>query len=44
MEEHLNKPLEKFQDLLWRELFQFDCADWDFGIYRIINHFAPVEG
>ena len=29
--------LAKFQDLL-RELFQFDCADLDFGIYRIMNH------
>ena len=29
--------LDKFQDLL-RELFQFDCADLDFGIYRIMNH------
>ena len=29
--------VEKFQDLL-RELFQFDCADLDFGIYRIMNH------
>jgi adenine-specific DNA-methyltransferase len=28
--------LEKFQSLL-RELFQFDCADLDFGIYRIMN-------
>ncbi len=28
---------EKFQSLL-RELFQFDCADLDFGIYRIMNH------
>ena len=27
----------KFQSLL-RELFQFDCADLDFGIYRIMNH------
>jgi len=27
----------KFQQLL-RELFQFDCADLDFGIYRIMNH------
>ena len=26
----------KFQHLL-RELFQFDCADLDFGIYRIMN-------
>ena len=33
--QHVN--LEKFQDLL-RELFQFDCADLDFGIYRIMNH------
>ncbi len=30
-------PLAKFQELL-RELFQFDCADLDFGIYRIMNH------
>ena len=29
--------LLKFQDLL-RKLFQFDCADLDFGIYRIMNH------
>ena len=29
--------LAKFQSLL-RELFQFDCADLDFGIYRIMNH------
>ena len=28
---------EKFQDLL-RQLFQFDCADLDFGIYRVMNH------
>ena len=28
---------EKFQSLL-RELFQFDCADLDFGIYRIMNY------
>ena len=27
----------KFQSLL-RELFQFECADLDFGIYRIMNH------
>ncbi len=27
----------KFQRLL-RELFQFDCADLDFGIYRIMNY------
>ena len=30
-------PMERFQALL-RELFQFDCADLDFGIYRIMNH------
>ena len=29
--------LNKFQDLL-RTLFQFDCADLDFGIYRILNY------
>ena len=29
--------LSQFQGLL-RELFQFDCADLDFGIYRIMNH------
>ena len=29
--------LLKFQGLL-RDLFQFDCADLDFGIYRIMNH------
>ena len=29
--------LQKFQELL-RDLFQFDCADLDFGIYRIMNH------
>ena len=29
--------LAKFQGLL-RELFQFDCANLDFGIYRIMNH------
>ncbi len=34
-------PLRKFQDLL-RELFQFDCADLDFGIYRIMNHKRDV--
>ncbi|MDH7513478.1 MAG: hypothetical protein QHH14_11090 [Clostridiales bacterium] len=33
--------LTKFQDLL-RELFQFDCADLDFGIYRIMNHKRDV--
>jgi len=34
-------PMEKFQSLL-RELFQFDCADLDFGIYRIMNHKRAV--
>ena len=29
--------LLKFQRLL-RELFQYNCADLDFGIYRIMNH------
>ena len=33
--------LTKFQGLL-RELFQFDCADLDFGIYRIMNHKRDV--
>ena len=32
----MNQYREKFQGLL-RELFQFDCADLDFGIYRIMN-------
>lgn len=32
---------DKFQQLL-RELFQFDCADLDFGIYRIMNHKRDV--
>jgi hypothetical protein len=31
------KALRKFQDLL-RQLFQFDSADLDFGIYRILNY------
>ena len=31
------QQLERFQGLL-RDLFQFDCADLDFGIYRIMNH------
>ncbi len=29
--------ISRFQQLL-RELFQFDCADLDFGIYRIMNY------
>ena len=32
---------DKFQTLL-RELFQFDRADLDFGIYRIMNHKRAV--
>lgn len=32
---------EKFQKLL-KELFQFDCADLDFGIYRIMNYKRAV--
>jgi len=32
----MNEDRKKFQELL-RELFQFDCADLDFGIYRIMN-------
>ena len=36
-----SKNLAKFQELL-RELFQFDCADLDFGIYRIMNHKRDV--
>jgi len=34
---NMNQYCEKFQRLL-RELFQFDCADLDFGIYRIMNY------
>lgn len=34
-------PIEKFQSLL-RELFYFDSADLDFGIYRIMNHKRAV--
>ncbi len=37
----MNESLKKFQSLL-RELFQFDCADLDFGIYRIMNHKRDV--
>ena len=32
----LTDNARKLQDLL-RQLFQFDCADLDFGIYRIMN-------
>lgn len=34
-------PREKFQALL-KKLFQFDNADLDFGIYRIMNHKRAV--
>ena len=37
----MSEPLEKFQSLL-RDLFQFDCTDLDFGIYRIMNHKRDV--
>ena len=37
----MNDSLKKFQRLL-RELFQFDCADLDFGIYRIMNYKRDV--
>jgi adenine-specific DNA-methyltransferase len=36
-QEEANATLRKFQDLL-RQLFQFDSADLDFGIYRILNY------
>ncbi|HGE71634.1 TPA: site-specific DNA-methyltransferase [Candidatus Poribacteria bacterium] len=32
---------ERFQTLL-RDLFEFDCADLDFGIYRIMNYKRDV--
>ncbi len=34
-------PREKFQELL-KKLFQFDCAELDFGIYRIMNYKRAV--
>jgi adenine-specific DNA-methyltransferase len=37
----MEQPIEKFQRLL-RELFQFNCADLDFGIYRIMNYKRDV--
>ena len=37
----MSQHLERFQALL-RELFQFDSADLDFGIYRIMNHKREV--
>ena len=36
-----NKNFQKFQKLLL-ELFQFDSADLDFGIYRILNYKRDV--
>jgi len=33
----MSTPREKFQGLL-KKLFQFDNAELDFGIYRIMNH------
>ena len=41
MKETTMSPLEQFQSLL-NELFQFDLADLDFGIYRIMNHKRQV--
>lgn len=32
-----SEELRRFQELL-RELFEFECADLDFGIYRIMNY------
>lgn len=37
----MSETLKKFQILL-EELFQFDCSDLDFGIYRIMNHKRQV--
>ncbi len=37
----MNQYSGKFQQLL-HNLFQFNCADLDFGIYRIINHKRDV--
>ena len=37
----MSEHQERFQALL-RELFQFDSADLDFGIYRIMNHKRDV--
>jgi hypothetical protein len=38
----MDQHIEKFQRLL-RELFQFNCADLDFGIYRIKLQAADIE-
>ena len=37
----MSEHQQRFQGLL-RELFQFDSADLDFGIYRIMNHKRDV--
>jgi adenine-specific DNA-methyltransferase len=37
----LTAAQDKFQGLL-RALFQFDCSDLDFGIYRIMNYKRDV--
>ena len=37
----MTDSLDKFQKLL-HELFQFDCADLDFGIYQIMNYKRDV--
>lgn len=37
----MTTPREKFQELL-KKLFQFNCAELDFGIYRIMNHKRAV--
>ena len=37
----MTSPRQKFQELL-RKLFQFDSAELDFGIYRIMNHKRSV--
>ena len=37
----MSSPRTKFQDLL-KKLFQFDCAELDFGIYRIMNQKRAV--
>src|SRR3990172_7540623 len=37
----MTTPREKFQTLL-KKLFQFDNAELDFGIYRIMNHKRAV--
>ncbi len=37
----MDETLQRFKDLL-RDLFEFDLADLDFGIYRIMNHKRQV--